>query len=268
MRPYAIVGAPTCRAHLAEGNQIVPHRIHLARIVRLLPAFLILLAGSLAPCPSCLAAPVASVDLGQNLTYVRVHRLPDDDALVATAWKAAALIIDLRHVSGDPVASFSADLAARPALNPLFVLTGPETPSGLIATFRRRAPALITIGLSGPGNAPGLAIAVSPEIDRQAYDAVEAGKSVESLISEQVAKPRFDEAALARDHTSAVAGDDGDQSRTDEPKAVPPPDHSPAPAAGATPSPAATEVPPKDAVLQRAVQLHRALLALGKLPPG
>lgn len=219
------------------------------------------------PHASCLAAPAAPLDLGRNLTYVRMHRLPDDAAILAVAWNAPALIVDLRHPAGDPAHALPADLPSRPRTAPLFVLAGPDTPLDLLATLRDRAPALITVGLAGPGLTPDIALPVNPEADRRAYDALDAGASVDSLISENIAKHRFDEAALARDHNNGAAegggpGSDGEGQKANRPAAAPPPATS-----EVRPAPAAPEVQLKDAVLQRAVQLHRALLAFGKLPP-
>jgi len=205
--------------------------------------------------------PAAPVDLGRNLAYVRLHRLPEDAAALADSWKAPALVVDLRHTTGDPAQALPPDLPARPRRAPLFALVGPDTAPALLAAIRERAPALISIGLAAPGLTPDLALTVSPEADRRAYDALDGGASVESLTSEKMAKPRFDEAALAHEHTAEAAGR--------EPPPAPAPDPSgAAPAPSPTPAAApAAEAVLKDVVLQRAVQLHRALLALGKLPP-
>jgi hypothetical protein len=230
--------------------------------------FLWLLAFGLMPHASCLAAPSAPLDLGRGLTYARLQQLPDDDAMLATVWKAPALIIDLRHPIGATGQTIPADLSSRPRTAPLFILVGPDTPAALLAALRDHAPALITIGLAAPGLTPDIAFPLNPEADRRAYDALAAGASAESLISENLTKHRFDEAALARDRDNGVAEDEepgpnGADPNTALPAAGPPP----APA-GVPPTTTAPERPLKDIVLQRAVQLHRALLALGKLPRG
>lgn len=205
---------------------------------------------------------VASQDLGRNLTYLRLHRLPDDAAVLTAAWHAPALVVDLRHVAGDLAQAIPADLPPRPRSAPLFVLIGPDTASALLALIREHAPALISIGLAAPGLTPDIVLLVSPEADRRVYDALDAGVSVELLISETIAKPRFDEAALAHEHTADTAAEEGAQPTAGGPSDAPPATPAVPPAAGAP------EAAPKDAVLQRAVQLHRALLALGKLPAG
>lgn len=214
------------------------------------------------------ATPAAApLDLERNLTYVRLHRLPEDAAVLTAAWHAPALVVDLRHVAGDPAQAIPAELPPRPRSAPLVALIGPDTASVLLALIREHAPALITIGLAAPGLTPDIVLPVSPEADRRAYDALDAGASVESLISEKIAKPRFDEAALAHEHTADTAADEGARPAAGGPSDFPPA-AGPPPATPAVPPAGAPEATPRDAVLQRAVQLHRALLALGKLPPG
>ncbi|HZL46655.1 MAG TPA: hypothetical protein VFC28_10545 [Opitutaceae bacterium] len=202
----------------------------------------------------------AALDLGQNLTYLRLHGRPDDVPNLTAVWGKPALIIDLRYPGADAARYLPADLPPRPAPAPLFVLVGPATPLDALAALRRRAPALITLGLPAPGLAPDIALVVKPEDDRRADEALDSGVPVESLLSETVAKRRFDEAALI--HERAQGPDAAGTTAVDAVAAAtaPPakPDH---PAAAAAPP-----AEPKDAILQRAVQLYRTLMTLGKLP--
>jgi hypothetical protein len=223
----------------------------------LLQFWLLLIFGLQCSVLSC--ATAAPVDLGQKLTYVRLHRLPDDATILAAAWSEPALVVDLRYSTGDAAHSLSANLPIRPRSAPLFVLVGPATPPEALAALRERVPALITLGLAAPGQLPDITLAVAPEADRRAYEALDSGASIDSLLSEKIAKTRFDEAALAHEHTGEAVKEARPGSNGAAPADAPP--------AGVTP-PAATPAEPKDAVLQRAVQLHRALLALGKLPRG
>ena len=202
MRHFSVVGAQSRCARPEGRDKIAPLPIRLTSIFRLLASFLWLLAFCLLPHASCLAAPA---DLGRGLTYARLQQLPDDDALLAAVWKAPALIIDLRHPAGVTGQTIPADLPSRSRTAPLFILVGPDTPAGLLAALRDHAPALITIGLAAPGLTPDIALPLSPEADRRAYDALAAGASAESLISESLAKRRFDEAALARERDSGAA---------------------------------------------------------------
>ena len=205
------------------------------------------------------AAPAPTVDLGQNLSYLRLRRLPADAPALTAAWLAPALVVDLRYPAVEGAPAIPAGLPARPRHAPLFVLVGPATPADAVAALRAAAPALITLGLPAPGVTPDLVLAVDPAADRRAYDALDAGTALDALINVKIAKERFDEAALAREHEQDQAG----TPPPDRPAATP----AAAPAAPATPAAApAPPPPPVDVVLQRAVQLHRALLALGRLP--
>jgi len=211
------------------------------------------------PLVVCQAAPL---DLGQNLSYVRLHRLPDDAKTLTAAWISPALVVDLRYPTVDGTPAIPAGLPARSRTAPLFVLVGPGTPAEALAILRASAPALITLGLPAPNLTPDIALSVDPAADRKAYDALDAGDPVESLINVKIKKERFDEAALTREHAEDLAG------ATPPPfsPAAPAPPAAPNTPAAATPAAPAPPPPPIDVVLQRAVQLDRALLALGRLP--
>ncbi len=223
---------------------------------------------SVKPAPASVKPPPAALlDLGQGLTYVRLHRLPDDLAAVRTAWTAAALIVDIRYPSDGGAQAPGLDLPPRPRTAPLFVLVGPATPAGLAAALHRAAPNLITLGAAAPGVPPDIVLAVKPDVDRQAYDALDAGASVDSLIGEKSAQTRFDEAALAREHENGRADAPDQEAKADVRSDVLPDATTAGPSGAAAPAATANATPPplKDLVLERAVQLHRALLALGML---
>jgi hypothetical protein len=203
--------------------------------------------------------PTTALDLGQNLTYVRLRHLPEDATTLTAAWMSPALVVDLRYPTVDAAPAIPTGLPARPRHAPLFVLVGPGTPAEALAALRTSAPALITLGLPAPGLTPDIALTVAPAADRRAYDALDAGVAVDSLINVKIKKERFDEAALTREHEEDLAGT--------LPPPGPPETPTPPPPAGApaTAAPPAPPPPPVDVVLQRAVQLDRALLALGRL---
>ena len=202
--------------------------------------------------PSTLGAPI---NLGQNLAYLRLQGRPDDATVLATAWGKPALILDLRYHAANAKQSLPSDLPSRPREAPLFVLVGPATSPQVLEALRQRAPALITLGLPVPGLTPDIDLAVKPDEDRRAYEALDSGVPIESLFSEKLSKQRFDEAALVHERAQEL----GDT-------ATAPPPAAKLPNAPAHPSAASPPTEPSDAVLQRAVQLHRTLLALGKLP--
>jgi hypothetical protein len=94
-------------------------------------------------------------------------------------------------------------------------------------------------------------VSVPAAAEQRAYAALENGTPLEALITQPMDKPRNDEAMLAREHLSDTAlGDAAESARSDR-------------VAPAKPGPPA----PFDPVLQRAVQLHRALVALKRVSP-
>jgi hypothetical protein len=217
-----------------------------------LPIFLLALGSLLlTPCPATAAAPL-SADLGQGLAYLRIHELPA--ALPAPA--PAALVIDLRFASADTAAgaALAAQLRQR-APKPTFVLVNAASDPRLIAILPKVA-GLITLSPPIDGFVTDLAVQTTAEQDRLAYDAVTAGTPLEKLIDDTLPdKPRYDEASLNHDHAKDY--DTTDAAPADEPpggdKVVPP-----------------KETPARllDLVLIRAIETHRALIALHKLPAG
>jgi len=198
---------------------------------------------------ACALAPAAAGatparDLGQGLAYYRVRELPRDLPSPPSG-RPGACVLDLRFAkAGEAEASA---LRAWVTFNvsthaPIFVLENSMTAPPLLAALPGNGPpGLIVLAPQSARTAPDIAVRVSPEEDRRAYDALESGATVESLLSDYPEKPRIDEAYLEKEHIS-----DGD----------------------APDIPADKPLPPKplvDAVLQRAVQLHRGLLALKKV---
>jgi hypothetical protein len=208
------------------------------------------------------AGPAASNGAVQaierNLSYRRIHTLPDDlPALSGPA--TGTLVLDLRFVPAGPeaAAAFSAWLKsrARPQA-PVLVLVNPGTAPALLAPLAAPGvpPGVVSIGPEMNDAVPDVGLTLAAGADRAAYDAFEHGTSLADLISPRIDKVRHDEAAMARERAAgAAAADAGDDGTV-------PPDEKPA-----TPPPAAAPVAPVDRVLQRAVQLHHALQALKKI---
>lgn len=200
-----------------------------------------------------LAAPL-SRDLGQGLVYFRVHQLPAD-LPTAEAARRQPCVLDLRYVDGDTEAG--AALAAWLKFHattraPVFVLANADTSAALLTAIAPHgtSPSVVVLGATGLGFTPDIALRISPDAERGAYDALEHGATADSLITENPEKPRNDEAQLAKERQpDSTAGED-----------------STAPATPAT-DPIRPKTPPPliDVVLQRAVQLHRTLLALKKI---
>lgn len=212
--------------------------------------FLALCSLLLALCPT---TATELTDLGQGLSYLRVHSPADP---VKAAASSGALVLDLRYATADEASAgeLKSALAARPANAPLFILVSPATPP-VLATIVRQSPAL-SLGIAGAAPAPKLAVKTDVAADRQAYDALETGTAIATLISGKVGKERYDEASLVEEFNN------GNED------AEPPPAPDPtAPALGQAGGPKPDDTPektttPTDRVLQRAVHLHRALLAL------
>jgi len=202
------------------------------------------------------AAPAAPLvrDLGQGLAYCRVHVLPGDLATDASVANRPC-VLDVRYVQGGDadagllLAWLKAHAGPR---TPVFLLANSATSPILLAPLDSpdAVAGLVILGPATPRFSPDIAVKVSPKVERRDYDALEKGAPVTSLIDEVLDKPRVDEAKLTRDHLSDSAAPDDDEA--DAGDTLPPPSANPHPQL-------------IDAVLQRAVQLHRALLAMRRL---
>lgn len=189
------------------------------------------------------AAPVER-DVGVGLVYVRVHALPAD-LPAKPAGRVAPCILDLRYVDADADAAavFSTWLKSRAApRTPVFVLANTETSLPLlkILAVHERAKGIVVVGIERGSLKPDVAVKASPEAERRAYDALEKGTPIAALITDHPSKVRNDEASLSKDRLAEASADSADGS---------------------------TKAPPPviDATLQRAVHLHRALVALRKI---
>jgi hypothetical protein len=198
----------------------------------------------------------APSELGQGLLYCRVRALPADLPSADTA--KSALVLDLRYTVTDDTGTtaFSAWLGFRTAAYPVFILVNAGTsPALLHALAVRPVPSGgVVLGPPQPSFTPDVPLKIPPDSERRAYDAFDHGAALESLIVEKIDKPRYDEASMVKDHVSdsEQPAPDDDDDATAKPdsakdKPAPPP-------------------PLIDVALQRAVQLHRALLALHKIP--
>jgi hypothetical protein len=196
------------------------------------------------------AAPAAltPTPLDAGLAYVRVHSFAaDGKAMQAACSAGGALVIDLRYPAfqdGDEAVLQQA-LATRNGNPPLYVLVSPSTPGPFGLALTRIAAPLTTLGIADSIPPPKVVVFQSAEMDRRAYDAADAGKELSGLISGKIPKERYDEASLVNDFNNG--------NPNPEPPAAPDPRE---PRAGAKTAPLV------DRVLQRAVQLNRALVAI------
>jgi len=231
---------------------------------RLLPAFAALFF--FVATPGLRAA--LEQDLGQSLTYLRVNdAAADTPATVASIARHPALVLDLRCVISDAgqAEALQAALAKPPPTHAArIILINATTAPALIAVLTDDLPHVVTIGPRTPALTPDIAIATTEEKDRAAYDALTTGTPLEKLINSSLDKRRYDEAKLVQDHSNGITPDTTALPADAEDDSV-------------TPSPAKDEkksvAPEKknelsplvDLVLERAVQLHRSLLAIKKL---
>ena len=197
-------------------------------------------------------------NLGYNLTYLRVHSL--EAALPELQTQLAekhASVLDLRYVtaSDESAAALHAALAAHPADMPLFVLISPDTPAAILQVIEPlNHDKVITLGVAGSHPAPRIIVKTSAKTDRQAYDAFDHGTPLAELISGKIEKERFDEATLVHEFKNG--------NPDPEPPEAPDPGDSTADGTKPTSPAAKTPEPLRDHVLQRALNLQQALLAL------
>lgn len=189
------------------------------------------------------AAPITR-DLGQGLPYFRSGSLPADLPADAVATPKGC-VLDLRYAQGesDSGAALAAWLKRRATpRTPVLVLANAATAPALRAVLGPHDPAggVIVIGVAGADFAPDLEVAMSAADERRAYDALAEGVSLAVLLTDNPDKVRNDEASLSKDRLAEASADAVTEAK------------KPAP-------------PPVDAVLQRAVHIHRGWAALKKI---
>lgn len=210
------------------------------------------------PVYAATAEPVPS-DLGSNLAYIRIHSLADSaSALQSALAPKHACVLDLRHVvsTEESVGSLRAALAAHSGDAALYILISPSTPADVIDAVNTTPGPYVTLGVANPNLPPKVTVNATTEEDRQAYDAFESGTPITDLISGKIEKERYDEATLVQEFKN------GD---TNPPELLTPDPTKPkTETTGGKPSEstAPAAAPLRDKVLQRALNLHQALLAL------
>ena len=203
------------------------------------------------------AAPLEH-DLGLRLVYVRVHQLPAD-LPAKPAGRVPPCIVDVRYVEthADGAAAFVLWVKSRATLRtPVFVLANAATSAELLKPFsvREKETGIVLVGIEGERFRPDVAVRASADDERRAYDALEKGAEIGTLLADSPNKVRHDEASLSKDRPAelppgvATTGDGRTVSLSLE-----------------EPSPVKPVALPIDATLQRAVHLHRALVALKKI---
>jgi hypothetical protein len=183
-------------------------------------------------------------DLGLGLTYYRIHELPTDQPSPPSG-RPGACVIDLRYAKSDEGSAAALRAWVRfnvSAHSPIFILENSQTDPALLAALPANGQAgLFVLAPASARIAPDFSVHVGEAQDRKAYAALEKGADISTLLSDYPDKPRIDEAYLEKEHIADSESPDVD---TDKP---------------------APPRPLVDAMLQRAVQLDRGLLALKKI---
>jgi hypothetical protein len=210
-------------------------------------------------------------DLGEGLSYLRVRSFEESaKGLTAAIRERDFLVLDLRHATApaESAAAFQAALAGRRVSSaPLFVLIGPSTPAPLVDSLTSATNKIVTLGVKESLPPPQVVVDQPADTDRRAYEALDSGQPLAGLISGKIGKERYDEVALLKEFTSGNSS----ASATDPAAKPADADNTPSFAKNAGDKPGANPVerpvvskaePLTDRVLQRAVQLHRALAAI------
>ena len=229
------------------------------------------LAGSLLTFPAfALAAPDPSSattapapasgsvqELEKGLTYARISDLGRDASELEAALGKATLILDLRDATGTTAAAKT--LAGRLVQMPpkptdhRLILINPHTAAPILSAVQIAEPRQLTVGPRADGFQVDIAVPTSAEDDERAFAAFASGTPLKQLDDSNPEKKRYDEATLAKNRAAAVAEAEGDSDDLDTP------------ADSQTPSAASEKKPEKqihDYVLERAIQLHHALLVI------
>jgi hypothetical protein len=183
-------------------------------------------------------------DLGHGLVYFRVHELPAD-LPPPPAGRPGPCVLDLRFAKSDQPSALLLSAWVKfnaSATAPVFILENADTSPALTGLFSGNGSGdVIILAPASEKMSPTVSVHVAADIDRKAYDAFEKGAPIESLLSDNPAKPRLDEAYLDKEH---IADTDAPDIESDKPSG---------------PSPLV------DFMVQRAVQLHRGLVALKRI---
>ena len=199
------------------------------------------------------SAATDPADLGHGLRYLRLSSCTDQ-AAISAAQAAPALVIDLRLAQADQGIAdrLSPLLAHAGASRPIFILVGADTAPNLRVAIPDSTPGILQLSARDSGIATGLTIAVDTAADRAAAEALAAGRMPRELFEEQLEKTRYDEEQLAKDHATGQRERQLSEPRDDK---------------GSSSKPAEpTAQALHDLLLQRAVFIHRGLLALGRIP--
>lgn len=149
------------------------------------------------------AAPLVR-DLGDDLTYLRIAKLPED---LPTTNLMRPCVLDLRYAKGGESAALGLRMKLKASVGrngPILVLCNAETDLALRHEFAgwRGLTGVLTLGSVSKEYAPDISIRTDPDVERHAYDALPVTSDIATLLSIVSAKVRYDEASIteARSH--------------------------------------------------------------------
>lgn len=163
---------------------------------------------------------------GQTIFTLSNHETRGPIEALLAELKAGDDIISV----GSPSAGGTASFKPFPNLDSYYLIDGEIRPSD-------------NRSLVGSGFVPQVEVTVAPDDDRLAYSALREGVDLDDLVEVRVRKPRFDEARLLRERNG-----------------------EPSPNNDQTGAPEDISELPHDAILQHALQIVKALQALGRIP--
>ncbi len=162
---------------------------HLQRLMR--SPLKILLASALG---LILAAPLCATtlerDLGRGLVYMRVTQVPDDLPMRS---QAPAIVLDLRYATGVDISEWLTTYAA--PQTPIFVLANTATQKTLRQSIKNIAGSL-TIGIASDDFTPDIALNITSEEEKRAYDALSLTADINPLLYPTTEKERYDEVSM------------------------------------------------------------------------
>jgi len=148
--------------------------------------------------PTFVGAKTLERDLGRGLVYMRITQVPDD---LPVRSKTPAIVIDLRYASGDDISEWLTTYAA--PQTPIFVLANTATQETLWLSAKNVAGS-ITIGIAAENFAPDIALDMTHEEEKRAYDVLPKTTDINSLLLPPTEKERYDETAMIEENLAKI----------------------------------------------------------------
>jgi hypothetical protein len=146
------------------------------------------------------AVSARAVEISPGLDYIRAGTA--DSAAVAKAFETGSVVLDLRYANEKTAAPTLAGVKGfrTHPKRVVLVLLSPETSASARNALSVALPGCITIGRASPDYKTEIVVTTSADSDKRAFDALSADTPPAKLLVENADKPRFDEAALIREH--------------------------------------------------------------------